>query len=634
MDLPARIGKYQIHGMLGKGGMSIVYQGFDPAIARRVAIKAITKSRLAKAEIRHVMERFRHEAQAVGRLTHPRIVQIYDYGEDDDIAYIVMELVQGRTLAQHLMQETRFEIQEIGAIVSQLLDGIGHAHREGVIHRDIKPSNIMINAEGAIKIGDFGIARIDSSNLTRAGDVLGTPHYMAPEQFLGAETDTLADLYSIGVIAYEIATGRKPFTGNSATIMQKVLNERPPQASLLNPWLSPLVDRVLERALAKKREDRFQSAPEFAGALQEAVSATVALRNAEPITNPPDGAALLSAARLLNAAPPRTRSQRTGTPPPISQDSAISLDNSVKKARMLIVDDEVRILTALKSLFRSRYHVFTTTDGHKALDFLRRYPMHVIVCDQRMPDILGVELLRRSRGISPNSVRILLTGYSDLAAIVGSINDGEVYRFISKPWDNNDLQTIMAEAVTIALELADARVAPAELPAQMDAGVLVIDDDEEIFRVVRELLGSLCPVAYAASARAARTIMQSREIGVVVTDIEAGHENLVSMLRMIRQEHPQILSIVATNASDSELVIELINQAQIFRFLNKPVNVRLLKNHVLAALRCYLNFKQAPRLMRAHQVSAAAASGSSYFGQRLLASLKSLPARWFGAGGH
>ena len=140
-----------------------------------------------------------------------------------------------------------------------------------------------------------------------------------------------------------------------------------------------------------------------------------------------------------------------------------------------MIDDEERILTALKSLFRSRYHVFTTTDGNKALDFLRKYQMHVIISDQRMPIMPGVELLRRSREISPRSVRILLTGYSDLAAIVGSINDGEVYRFISKPWDNTDLQTIVAEAATIALQLADTKSAPVELPPNMDAGVLVID---------------------------------------------------------------------------------------------------------------------------------------------------------------
>jgi serine/threonine protein kinase len=627
MTLPEKIGKYEVQGVLGKGGMGVVYKGFDGAIARSVAIKAITKASLDAEELKHVMERFRHEAQAVGRMVHPRIVQIYDYGEDDEVAFIVMELVNGRTLHEHLAQEVKYEIREVGEIIRHLLDGIGHAHSEGVVHRDIKPSNIMINSDGRIKISDFGIARIDSSNLTQIGDVLGTPHYMAPEQFLGTEIDALADLFSIGVIAYELLTGRKPFTGNTATVMQQVLNERPPDPSQLNARLSPLMDRVLQKALAKKREERFQSAREFSDAFREALDITLNSDAAAPAA--PDSAALLSAARLLNAGPVSMSGEVL---PALTGDSAISLDTSIRIGRLLVIDDEERILTALKSLFRSRYHVFTTTDGNKALDFLGRYKMHVIISDQRMPLMQGVELLRRSREISPRSVRILLTGYSDLAAIIGSINDGEVYRFISKPWDSSELHTIVAEAVTIALELADTKSGPVELPLKMDAGVLVVDKDEEIFRVARELIGGLCPVVYAADLDAALAAMQAQEIAVVITDVEAGHEQMTAMLKLLKQENPQILTIVITTASDSELVIELINQAQIFRFLNKPVNVRLLKGHVHSALQRYLTYKQAPKLVDAHRVQPAEQVRSSSLGQRILGSIKTLRGRWFGAG--
>src|SRR5689334_1109855 len=150
--LPEKIGKYEIQEVLGKGGMGVVYKAFDRAISRSVAIKSISKSLLDPGELEHVMGRFRHEAQAVGRLVHPRIVQIYDYGEDDETAYIVMELVNGKTLQQHLTQEITYEIREVSEIVRQLLDGLGHAHAEGVVHRDIKPSNIMINSDGRIKI--------------------------------------------------------------------------------------------------------------------------------------------------------------------------------------------------------------------------------------------------------------------------------------------------------------------------------------------------------------------------------------------------------------------------------------------------------------------------------------------------
>jgi serine/threonine-protein kinase len=295
---------------------------------------------------------------------------------------------------------------------------------------------------------------------------------------------------------------------------------------------------------------------------------------------------------------------------------------------MLVIDDEERILTALKSRFRNRYHVFTTADGNKALEFMRKYPMHVIVSDQRMPAMPGVELLRQSREISPRSVRILLTGYSDLAAMVGSINDGEVYRFVSKPWDNNELQTIVAEAVTIALELADTKTPEVELPARMEAGVLVVAKNDEIFRVTRELVGELCPVVHATDIDSALNVMENQEIAVLVSDFEAGDEQLGAMLRLLKQENPQILTILVTATSDSELVIELINEVQLFRFINKPVNVGLLKRYVHAALQRYLTFKQAPQLTREHPVRPSEEVCESPVSQRVLDSARTLRKKW------
>jgi len=620
--LPEKIGKYEIQGELGKGAMGIVYKGYDRAIARAVAIKAIAKVSLPPEELKHVLNRFRHEAQAVGRINHPRIVQIYDYGEDDSIAYIVMELVNGKTLAQHLAQEVHYEVREAGEIIRQVLDGIGYAHTQGVVHRDIKPSNIMINSDGRIKISDFGIAHTEASDLTQAGDVLGTPHYMSPEQFLGSDIDALADLYSVGVIAYEMLTGRKPFLGRTATVMQLVLSQSPPDPSQINPKLSPLIGRVLQRALAKKREERYQTAREFADALREAVESTPHLGLVMPPA--PDGPALLNAARLLNLGAAKAASSVDTVLPVLSGDSTISIDTGVRQARLLLIDDEERILTALKSLFKARYHVFATTDPEKALDFISKYHVHVIISDQRMPQMQGVELLRRSREISPRSVRILLTGYSDLASIVGSINDGEVYRFISKPWDNIELHTIIAEAATIARELADTKSSIADLPKKMDAGVLVIDKDEGIARVVGEVIGGRCPVVFAAGLDDALLAMQTHDIAVVVADVETAQQQLTTMLKLLKQENPRTLAIVITTASDSELVIELINQAQIFRFLNKPVNVKLLKGHLEAALQRYLTYKEMPELTAAHRVEPTEEMRASSLGQRILGSLKSL----------
>jgi len=628
---PDKIGKYELQGVLGKGGMSAVYRGFDPAISRSVAIKIIAKSALDEGELQHLLARFRHEAQAVGRLSHPGIVQIYDYGEDDEIAYIVMELVQGKTLLQHLRAHANYDLREIGDIIGQLLDALGHAHAAGVVHRDVKPSNIMINNDGRLKISDFGIAHTESSDLTQHGDVLGTPHYMAPEQFLGLDIGVPADLYSVGVIAYDLLTGTKPFSGTSATVMQQALNQRPADPSSLNPKLSPLMDEALQRALAKKPEQRFQSAAEFAAAFRLAIDASLGAAAAAPAIAAP-GAGLLNAARLIKADAAAQAAGDAAAAPAITADGAISLDQSVKKARLLVVDDEERILSALKSIFRMRYHVFATTDGNKALEFMKKFQMHVIISDQRMPIMPGVELLRQAREISPASVRILLTGYSDLASIVGSVNDGEVYRFISKPWNNQDLQQTVAEAVTIALELADADTAPPTLPQKMSAGVLVIDNDQEIFRFAKELVGSRCPVCYAGTLDDALAAMQAQEIAVVIADVEAGREDMTAMLKLLKQENPQILSIVLTAASDADLVIQLINEAQIFRFLSKPVNVKLLKQHVEAALARYLAFQQTPQLLQRHRVQESVQARNSSVGQKLLAGLELLRGKWFGAG--
>ncbi len=348
------------------------------------------------------------------------------------------------------------------------------------------------------------------------------------------------------------------------------------------------------------------------------------------------GAGVLDAVRLLDPtgapslapANPGVAAHPLSSPLVSSPGSSISLDNSVRKARVLFIDDEERILSALKSLFRDRYHVFTTTDCQKALDFVSKYDMHVIVSDQRMPEMLGVEFLRRSREISPNSVRILLTGYSDLAAIVGSMNDGEVYRFISKPWDNTELRNIMGEAVTIGLELANAKPGEVSVPDRMEAGVVVIDENEDMSRVVKELVGNMCPVTYASSVESAIDVMQQQEVALVITDVDFAQDQLTTMLKLLKQENPQILTIVVTSASDSELVIELINEAQVFRFLNKPVNVALMRTHIQAALKRYLSFKSAPALTRTQKVEVVSEVRESTFGQSVVKRISGARERW------
>ncbi len=192
------------------------------------------------------------------------------------------------------------------------------------------------------------------------------------------------------------------------------------------------------------------------------------------------------------------------------------------------------------------------------------------------------------------------------------------------------MQTIVAEAMTIGLELADTRVGTLQVPEPLDAGVLVVDQDEELFRALRELMGSVCPVVHAPDLDSAVAAMQSQEIAVVVADVGFGQYETIAMLKLLKQENPQILSLVVTQASDSEMVIDLINQAQIFRFLNKPVNLRLLRGHLTAALQRYLTYRAAPQLVSAQKVEVKQEVRTSSFGMRIAEGLRGLRGRWFG----
>lgn len=259
-----KLGKYEIRRELGRGAMGIVYEGYDPFIERTVAIKTMQKSMLDKSEAAEILGRFRREAQAAGRLTHSNIVSVYEYGEDGETVYIAMEYVVGTELKEHFDRVARFKVDDSVNIMIQLLDALEYSHSRGVIHRDIKPSNILITERGQVKIADFGIARIESSELTQVGTVLGTPSYMSPEQFMGLAADRRSDIYSAGVILFQFLTGERPFTGSNMTmIMHKVLNQPPVLAGKLDRDLPEALHKVVEKAMAKRPEDRFQTAAEF-----------------------------------------------------------------------------------------------------------------------------------------------------------------------------------------------------------------------------------------------------------------------------------------------------------------------------------------------------------------------------------
>jgi serine/threonine-protein kinase len=263
-----QLGKYKVVEVIGKGAMGVVYKGYDPVLQRHVALKTVRKELVDETLAAQIIARFKNEALASGRLNHPAIVGIYDYGENKQLAYIAMEFVQGRGLRDFLARQERFGLQDVMNIMSKLLDALDYAHEHGVVHRDIKPQNIIMTPDGRLKVADFGIARIDRSNLTQVGSVMGTPAYMSPEQYAGQQVDRRSDIFSCGVVLYELLTGVKPFEGPTETVGYKICHEPHRNPSEINPQGVPEVfDAILAKALAKKAEDRYASAREFAEAL-------------------------------------------------------------------------------------------------------------------------------------------------------------------------------------------------------------------------------------------------------------------------------------------------------------------------------------------------------------------------------
>ena len=270
VTLPPRIGRYRIRGLLGRGAMGVVYLGHDTVIDRPVAIKTIHRRLLQGEEGSEWLARFQREVRAAGRCLHPNIVTVFEYGEEESAPYIVMEYVQGRELRDYLKERKPLPLTTAVAVILQVLRALGHAHASGVVHRDIKPGNIILLADGQVKVADFGIARLETGiGLTQNGMVVGTPGYMAPEQFRGEETDPRTDLYAAAVVLFELLTGVRPFDGRGASeLMYQVLNEPPRRATGLNPRLPLELDAVLEQALAKAPQDRFQEARAFIAALE------------------------------------------------------------------------------------------------------------------------------------------------------------------------------------------------------------------------------------------------------------------------------------------------------------------------------------------------------------------------------
>jgi len=266
------LGRYKLQRKIASSATGEVYEAVDPKLDRAVAIKTILKSYLNEEASREYSVRFKEEARAVARLDHSNIVQVYDHGEEGEVAFIAMEFIRGKDLKHCFDSNMRFEARESVRMMCELLSALDYAHQAGIVHRDIKPSNVMLDAEGRVKLTmDFAVARLidaDRTGRTQVGAMAGTASYVSPEQVQGLAVDHRSDLFASGIVLYQLLTNELPFTGDKSTLLKRIVHEDPPPPSQINELLSPEFDRVISRALAKAPEARYQSAADFSRALQ------------------------------------------------------------------------------------------------------------------------------------------------------------------------------------------------------------------------------------------------------------------------------------------------------------------------------------------------------------------------------
>ena len=608
MSTTQKLGKYEIQSPLAKGARATVFRAIDPEAEQLVAVKVIAREH---ANLQAVPA-FQKYAKSLAQLQHPAINAVLDVIETPKALCVVSTLAEGQPLSGLLKDGAYPDPKLAWDIVRQILEILAVAHVHGAVHRDIKPSNVMLASESRVTLIDFGTAMLYSTQADRV-------EHFAPEHFGEGKVSARSDLYQVGMLVYQLVTGKLPFTGTAAEIEHRVMQERPTDPSSYNNKLAWQLDWVVQKALSKDPVERFASALEFGDGLRLGLQDTVG-RPLDPVKITPVKPGAAPAANVMQnakaiaervAAKPAATAQAAGahalaqaatTPPPALKPAPAARAPAIekttldpKKANVVFVDDDPRLLNAVRSVFKLDYNAIAVESGAAALEVCAKIPVHVVVSDQRMPNMTGVELLRKVRDASPNTMRILLTGYTDLASLVGSINEGEIFRFVKKPWDNDEIKKAVADAAKMALELRATPAVPPQSPRSAGS-LLVIDPSESLAKGLERLLAGNAVVRQVKTPQEAAKVLGQQEVAAIVADMGAGMDGLVALFRELKAKRPEVMSILLTDQPDSELAIELINKAHIFRFLPKPVSAKELRTQVAEALRRYAAFKAVPTL--------------------------------------
>ena len=619
MSEAKRLGKYEIQALLGKGSAAGVYAGVDGE--KKVALKIANRATVPP----ETLTRLREGAPALARVRHPAIASFIEVIETDKVLGIVFEPAEGEPLTALLKDGKRPDLRQAWDIARQVLEAVEAAHQRGVVHGDLKPANVILDKQGRVKLTDLGAYSLAPN--------LNNP-YMAPEQFTGEAMDARTDLYQAGALVYHLVAGKPPFAGARDEMVHRIAQERPTDPSAFVEKLAWQLDWVIQRALSKDPMDRFGSPREFMDGLrlgmQDSIGSPLpvpapapAVAEKKPATPAPAPQAKPAPAQPAAPAPKadvapaaQPKPDAAVAPPMVKLSDRAKLlipvpideppEKEEPRMRILFVDDDERVLNALRVLFRGDYQVFTAENGAAGLALAKVEGIPIVVSDQRMPGMTGVEMLRELRKVAPQTVRLLLTGYSDLAALVGSINEGEVFRFVKKPWDNEEIRAMVREAAAAAAKFAKRAPAPASAVAPRAAppvaltprtagSLLVIDPGQSLAKGLERLVAGEATVQLVSTVPEAAKLLQVNEYAAIVADLRAGKDDLVKLFRVVKAKRPGTLSILVAEEPDADLVAELINHAQIYRFLAKPIDGKELRSHVSAALRHYAEFRQSAK---------------------------------------
>jgi serine/threonine protein kinase len=451
------IGRYMLDEELGRGSMGTVFRASDPLIERNVAIKTVDLGKLDDGTLQPRL-RFLREAKAAGRLSHPGIVTVHDVGELEDVAFIVMELVEGRSVKDVLDRADEIPLPVALDIVRQAAEALDFAHRHGVVHRDVKPGNLMLTRQGMVKITDFGIARVDQTARTRTGILVGSPGYMSPEQLMGKAVDGRSDVFSLGAVLYELATGRGPFDAEHRedvlALMNNITNRPHEPASKLNPKVPASLDAIVDRALAKKPADRYESAGKMAAELRALADWEV-----RPVAGEPDIAKLAANPNLVlpefdlfaataPAAPTATATVPVRKPRPPKPASAQATNGLLARLRQEAEQIEVtggQDDTVTASVMR-RFDVERRM--RTALDFYQQLVRYLGIVKPEISHLYWLD------GVG---------GFVGLK-VADAFVDSRLRRDQGRPW----LETVMLTVVAIAPTTLEVECAPGETQVMMN----------------------------------------------------------------------------------------------------------------------------------------------------------------------